>query len=532
MKLSNLYRFVSLALAFVFCFGMVVVPNDVSEKVSAQNISNGYIVRVGMYAPTTTDTRLFSAKTDSASGFDIGFSNGAAFSQLFALNNTSVIILPMVNVDFQNGNCTPNENGNVNVYSQVVSKHGSFGEAYAKANQMGGFVSVVSGGYEVRKSADKNANGVKAPTAGGLMVLSLDGKILFTYEDNSKKFALRGQNGNSVAFPMVHRTGAVNTYDYMGFFEYSVSEGKLFMVNCIGIEDYTKCIMANEIGTNVSVETRKAFAVLARTVPMGKKHANKGFDVCCNSACCQVYKGLHLMSAENNGIVDATKGLYCAYQGAPITVLYHNSNGGASCSSVAAWGGNDIPYLTSVFLDEAGEGDVWQMEFSKQEFYEYLKSRYSFADLADDEITMEILETDPHGSEYITVLSVSDGSGNNFEIRTAEDIRSACGFNSANFKLSYSSEALVVNSKGVTEKKPVSGVLTADGYKEFSGFGEEYKSVCGVTVAPDKVVIDGEGAGHGVGFSAVGSEKLAADGYSYEYILKFFFNGTELKSAS
>jgi len=74
--------------------------------------------------------------------------------------------------------------------------------------------------------------------------------------------------------------------------------------------------------------------------------------------------------------------------------------------------------------------------------------------------------------------------------------------------------------------------MTQDGYKPFEGFGESYKTVQGVEIAPDKVTVNGAGVGHGVGFSATGSEKLAKDGYSYQYILNFFFNGTELKYAA
>lgn len=534
MKSVKLNRIISLALAFVFCAGAMAFPSETVIPAEASGY-NEPIVRVGMYAATTTDSRLFSAKTESASGFDIGISDGSGFTKLFSLSYAGIIILPQVNASYDpaTGKCVAGE-GNIGAYSVTVSKHTSYSEAAKKANAAGGFVAVVSGGYEVRTSPSASAEALKgkavaAPADGGLMILDLSGNILLTYEDNTRKFALRGSNGGNVKFPMLHRTGAMNTYEYMGFFEYSVSGGKLFMVNCLGLEEYTKCIMANEIGTNVSKETRKAFSVLARTVPLAKKHNADGFDVCTHSACCQVYSGLHQMGAENNEIVDSTRGIYCAYNGSPISVLYHNSNGGASCSSVAAWGGDEIPYLTTVFLDEDGESDTWELSFTKSEFFEYIQGRYKFSGISDDEISMKILETDPYGSEYITVLSVSDGSGNSIEVRNSEEIRSACGFDSANFKLEYTSETLVATSDGKSENRTVSGVLTADGYKEFEGFGDEYESAEGdASVAPDKVTISGEGAGHGVGFSAIGSEKLAADGYSYEYILQFFFNGTKL----
>ena len=78
------------------------------------------------------------------------------------------------------------------------------------------------------------------------------------------------------------------------------------------------------------------------------------------------------------------------------------------------------------------------------------------------------------------------------------------------------------------ETKTVSGVMTAEGYKEFNGFNDEYITADGKVIAPDKVTVKGKGVGHGVGFSAIGSEQLAKDGYNYKYIIGFFFNGTKL----
>ena len=533
-----LKRMLSLALATVFCIGAAIFPIDASAKKTEYNEP---FVRVGMYVNSPTlDTRVFSAGIKSASGFDIGHTAGDDFVKLFSLSNKSLILLPQVNASFENGKATAAENGNIGAYSAVLGSFSSYASAYNAAKAKNGFVAIVKGGYEARAYASATAEGAKkasggrsvaSPVSGGIFVLDENGKILISFEDSSRCLTLRGGNGGSVNLPMRHRSGSINNYDYCGIFEYSVSEGRLWMENILGLEDYTKCVMANEIGTNYSVETRKAFAVLARTVPLYAKHENRGFDVCTNSACCQVYHGLYRMSEENNAIVDATRGLIATYNNAPIMVLYHNSNGGASCSSVAAWGGKDVPYLTTVFQPEHDDGDKWQRVYTKQDFYEYLTSRNSFSSLEDDDITMKILETDPYGSDYITVLSVSDGSGNTVTVETSEDVRSACGFTSANFELDYTATVSVLTENGKIEQRPVSGVLTADGYKKFEGFGDSVKTVMGTSIAPDTVTVNGAGVGHGVGFSATGSEQLSKDGYSYKYILEFFFNGITLKTA-
>lgn len=537
MRSRSLNRLLSLALAIVFCISAYAAAVPASAKTVVYNEPN---VRVGMYVTTSLlDTRHFSSLNQSANGFELGYLQGESFQKLFSLSEKAIIIVPQVNSRFENGKCVADENGNIGAYSAVIGKFSSYSSALSAAKSKNGFVAVVNGGFEARAYSSNSAEAAKkasggrsiaSPSASNIFILSSDGKIIASIE-NGKPLALRAQNGGAVNLPMRHRSGSINYYDYSGIFEYSVRDGRLWMENIIGLEDYTKCVMANEIGTNYSVETRKAFAVLARTVPLYAKHSKQGFDVCTNSACCQVYHGLYRMSAENNQIVDATRGLFCAYKGAPIMVLYHNSNGGASCSSVAAWGGTEVPYLTTVFQEEYEDGDKWQRVYTKQEFYNYLTSRNSFSKLSDDEISMKILETDPYGSSYITILSVSDGSGNVVEIETSEDVRSACGFSSANFDVEFSAKTKVLTSNGNVEERNVTSVLTANGIEEFDGFGESYKTVMGSSVTPDTVTVNGSGVGHGVGFSATGSEKLSKDGYSYKYILEFFFNGTTLEYA-
>ena len=529
-------RVIALALALTFCVCAALAPNTALANTAEYKEP---MVCVGMYAitPVLDTMRLFSVNR-SENGFEIGFSNGRdGFVKSFSLNEKALVLFPMMNAKYENGSITADEKGNIGGYSAVLGKFTSYSSAYNTAKAKGGFVAVVNGGYEARAYASntaaeaKKASGgrsVVGPVSGGIYALDEKGKILFSFEATNKKLAVRAQNGGAVEIPMRYRTGSTTYYKYRGFFEYSVRSGQLYMLNYIGLEDYTKCVMANEIGTNFSKETRKAFSVLARTVALRSKHQKLGFDVCPNSACCQVYHGIYRMSEENNQIVDSTRGLICTYEGKPISVLYHNSNGGASCSSVAAWGGSEVPYLKTVFMEEYNDGDKWTRNYTKEEFFEYITSRRAFSSLEDNNITVSILSTDPYGSSYVTALSVSDGSGNRVLVETSEDIRSACGFTSANFTVQYNTEATVLTADGKVEKKKIDGVLTADGIKRFNSFADSYKTADGNTLSPQSITVNGAGRGHGVGFSATGSEKLSKDGYSYQYILSFFFDGVDL----
>ena len=534
--MRSVKRLVCLVLALVFGVCAGIFPTNNTAKASSYT---AFDVNVGLYvnAPLL-DSRLFSSLNQSSDGFDIGyFSDG--FKSLFSLDNTAVILLPQVNASLVNGNCYADNSGNIGAYSAVLGSFSTYSDARAVAKSKNGFVAVTNSGYEARaysansESAVKSASGgrvVAKPASSGIFVVDANsGKILFSYENTSRKLTLRSKNGGSVNLPLRHFSGSITSFDFIGVFEYSVSGGMLWMENILGLEDYTKCVMANEIGTNYSKETRKAFSVLARTVAFHHKHADLGFDVCTNPGCCQVYHGIFRMSEENNEVVDSTRGQICTYGGKPIVVLYHNSNGGASCSSVAAWGGNEVPYLTTVFQEEVNDGDKWEHSFTEQEFYDYIVSRNKFSSLVGA-IDVEIKETDPYGSDFITVLSVSDSVGNTVNVETSEGIRLAMGFTSANFKLEYTTEQKALTSDGTVKTVSVSGVMTSEGYKKFDSFTEEYKTIQGVEIKPEKVTVKGEGIGHGVGFSATGSEKLSKEGYSYKYILNYFFKDTTIES--
>lgn len=498
------------------------------------------VVRVGMYILTSVaDSRWFSAKNTCESGFEVGYSDGTRFHKLFEIANKSIIILPQVNagIDFDS-ECGYGSRGGRDY--GAWSTAGGVYPSFAAASGAGDFAAVTPAGYEARSGmyfdpdSARAAGKAAAPAEGGIAVLDAEThRVIFTYEDASRPLALQGLGGAAVTLPMISFSGTHYCFEYPGFFEYTAAEDMLYMVNCLGLELYTKCVMANEIGGDFTKETRRAFSILARTFPLGKKHGRLGFDICSSPGCCQCYYGFFRMGEENNEIVESTSGTVCYYEGEPIAVLYHGANGGASCSSVAAWGGTEVPYLTSVFLenDEIEESARWERVFTKPEFYGYLTARAGFSSLADASISMQVLERDPYGSSYITTLSVSDGAGHVVELKNSETIRQALGFSSANFDLEYSAEMPVLTAEGTVETRRVAGVLTAEGYKPFEGFGDSYGDPArgDAVIAPDSVKISGVGSGHGVGFSATGSEKLSLEGFNYGYILRFFFKDTTLE---
>lgn len=365
---------------------------------------------------------------------------------------------------------------------------------------------------------------LQAVSAGTGSISLLDGgQTLYTHT-SPRPLALKGAEGQPITLLQSDRNR-----EYPGFLELTPEGSSLRVINVVDTETYVKCVMGVEIGTAHPKETRRAFSVLIRTFPLTTtKHASKGCDVC-STNCCQVYPGIYRRDAENDAIVDSTKGEYITYGGEPIHCFYHDGNGGASCSSVAAWGGSEIPYLKSVSLPETAENasEIWQYVFTKEELFDFLSSRDAFRGLKEGVEKVEITETDPYGSGYVTLLSVTDADNNLFSVATSDKVRTALRFSSANFTVSYTMEANVVGGDGEADLQTVAGYIDGNGeYRAFDSFAEFPLAGEEQGVSPDRITFDGVGSGHGVGFSVAGADQLAAEGYSYRYLIAFFFPGT------
>lgn len=530
----------SIALLLLCVSLLLPLMLSVQKETKADAAGEGNFVRIGLAVPENSSTlRVASMNCDA--GFRFGSSTGNAFASRFELSETGIAIIPDRNYSVQvnNGRATgrASDSGNYGAYHVLVSGgYSSYSAAKSAAAASGGFVAYDGSCYEVRKGnyfskeeAAKNGTATE-PVSGGVAILDLQtGKLLLEYTGTSA-LAFCGKNERDV---LIYTNSDVQK-SYPGFFEIS-SVPNIRIINVLELETYVKCVMANEIGTNQTKETRRAFSVLVRTVPMEHKHSAHGYDVC-SSSCCQAYMGNYRRDAENDSIVDSTKGEYVAYRGKPIVCLYHNSNGGTSCSSVAAWGGEEIPYLVSVALpeNENNPGSSWQKVFTKEEFNDYIHSRSAFSALTGTIEEMTIESTDPYGSSYVTLLSVKDSKGNVVYTENAMPIRGALGVQSGNFTLSYTMNAPIVNADGTVTQEQAEGYVDAQGeYHAFSSFAETF-SLAGTNESrtPDLLTMDGHGTGHGVGFSSNGSEILASQGYSYRYILGFYYPGTEIKKLS
>jgi stage II sporulation protein D len=140
----------------------------------------------------------------------------------------------------------------------------------------------------------------------------------------------------------------VNDKSYRGRIEVFPNEsGLLTVVNVIGLEDYVRGVVPNELspGTYPALEALKAQAVAARTYAVRNRgqFASQGFDLLPTTRS-QVYGGLTTEQPLSTRAVEETRGIVATYLGEPINALYTSTCGGRTEDAENIFN-EAVPYL-------------------------------------------------------------------------------------------------------------------------------------------------------------------------------------------
>ena len=139
-----------------------------------------------------------------------------------------------------------------------------------------------------------------------------------------------------------------NDKPYRGRIEvFTNLRGSLTVVNELGLEDYVRGVVANELspGGYPAIEALKAQAIAARTYALKNRgqFMSQGFDILPTTRS-QVYRGLTSENPLSTRAVDETRGLVATYEGEPINALYTSTCGGRTEDSENIFN-QAVPYL-------------------------------------------------------------------------------------------------------------------------------------------------------------------------------------------
>ena len=262
-----------------------------------------------------------------------------------------------------------------------------------------------------------------------------------------------------------------------------VYRDKTKKIDSLPLEDYVSHVLAGEMPVNFDIEALKAQAVAARTYAVRKINLRKekDYDVV-DTVSDQVYlddetlkknwgKEYEEKINKIKSAVVQTKGQYLTYNGEIITAFFFSTSSGKTENSEEVFV-KALPYLTSVdsSWDEISPVYHDSKTFTLKDFYNKLNLKYS------PTLTYKVTEKSEAGSvKKITI--------NNKEF-TGKEVRQKLNLRSAYFSITKNDTNITINTKGF---------------------------------------------GHGVGMSQYGAEAMAQKGKKYDEILKYYYQGVEIK---
>jgi len=325
--------------------------------------------------------------------------------------------------------------------------------------------------------------------------------------------------------------------------------GKLIIVNVVPMETYLTCVVTSEMSAECPPEFIKAQATAARSwmlVFLKNKHIDEPFYIC-NDDCCQRYQGTTHLSPGIARCVSDTRGMCIVTKDNTICGAYYSKccggimeraqnifgTGAVGISkaldapqnsitgkynpvteeNIREWVCGDFLVKSDSFcspntcpedmlpkylgaVDQAGKYYRWNIAYSLEELQHYLREKAGISDLGEF-LDFRAGKRGNSGRLHELVVIYKDRNGDQKEktIKTQYQIRNA-----------------------LHEKFLFSSAFVWDIQKDTHGKIE-------------KIVLQGSGWGHGVGLCQMGALGMALQGYSYEKILKHYYNTSKLVMA-
>lgn len=346
-----------------------------------------------------------------------------------------------------------------------------------------------------------------------------EGNVVF-YNGEGNNVIYTGVQGAEVKAVARNSIVVIEGKEYRGNVILRPHNGKITVINEVGLDDYVCGVVAGEMPSSWPKEAIKAQAVAARCYALKSlsKHADFGFDLC-STTNCQVYGGISSETERTNEAVKETAGIVASYNNKVVDTLFSSSNGGFVEAAENVWGGS-YPYFQT-FKDEYEKTDeisgaVWTVTFSPEQIKSELKD--NGVDIGDI-LNMEVVKT----SESGRVLEVKITGTNGTKSYTKSYARTFLGLKSQLYTITApeSSGLYALSASGQSSLSDEYYILTAEGIdtREAPKGNGNY-------------TISGRGYGHGVGMSQWGARYMAEEGLTFEDIIKYYFRGSELKDYS
>jgi stage II sporulation protein D len=345
-------------------------------------------------------------------------------------------------------------------------------------------------------------------------------------------------------------------YRYRGNMEVDIDkeQGKLNVINIIGIEEYLYGVLKKEISPSWPKEALKAQAIAARTFAIFNmnKYIDKGYNICASTNS-QAYGGVNHEDPLTNKAVDETRGIIMVYKGEPINAVYHSDSGGYTEDSENVWG-SFLPYLRSVkskFEEKVSPPHhTWSYSISERDLTEKLQKQ---GHKINSIISIEPVKKSQTGRASELVFTADNNKvinikTNDFRYLIGVDLIRSTFFNievigkESNITENTDDEKEIEDKE--EQKESIKEILEQkrdwtikellELMKKNKDEREEeieekvLKAEIVKSNTPLTFTFSGSGNGHGVGMSQWGAYGMTLQGSRHQDILKYYYQGIDI----
>jgi len=356
---------------------------------------------------------------------------------------------------------------------------------------------------------------------------------------------------------------------FQGALKLIVEEKGITAVNVIHVEDYLLSVISSEMSAHASLEFLKAHAVISRSWVLNKiengklkiednlteeensqfsilnaqlikwyeSDAHKNFHVCADDHC-QRYQGITRVTSEKaRQAIEATRGQVLMYDGQICDTRYSKCCGGAFEEFSSAWADKDVPYLIrgrDLIQDEGApllpdltmeeEAEKW-IRSTPEAFCHTEEDKQILAQVLNnyDQETIDFYRWQVSYTQEELAALIKKRSGIDFgDIIDLQPVERGTSGRLTKLRIVGSKQTLVIGKeleirRTLSESHLFSSAFVID------------KILKNGTNLPASFILTGAGWGHGVGLCQIGAAVMGEQGYTYDQILKHYYQGTSIE---
>ena len=318
-------------------------------------------------------------------------------------------------------------------------------------------------------------------------------------------------DGPLIAKPLGAGLLSVGGKPYRGDIAFYGGDSGVVVVNVLRIDDYLLGVVPLEIGSRAEGDSAaaQAQAVTARSYAYIHRSSDplRMYDVT-SGVLDQVYGGVEVETPVASEAVESTRALVLLYAGRVVNAPYHSTCGGSTASASEIWRSNDEPYLQAV-SDRIPGSDRFYCDVSPS-FHWTRTLEASAVNMAVARYLRAYTSVPPQGPGLVRDITIGSHSPSgrvgtvtittergNFIVR-GNDIR---------FVLRPPGGEILNSTDFTIESR-----TTSDGML-------------------GRLILRGNGNGHGVGMCQWGAIGRARAGFDFRAILRAYFPGTTVGPA-